>query len=294
VFPSDDCASGTNVVDGFAADGYVRVRYIRPATDTTWVCVRIDTTALQFGGKFVVSGPAAGTGPLPSTDSNVESCATTPGNTAPGQHPLFSGGLGDPEDPPYLPFLVDSYQNGGAVWVCVGVASVRTRIVIPVGITITQPNIAFLPDAGGRDVDVAGPPAMPSGTCQASGLATRYADVVSDAGRVFLYTWQPSANVVKVCVRASGAAAAGGVLTIDGSNATGTLPSVTIGDDMAPCTTQIVHLDNPAVDVRRSPGTGVPASLCLAAGGRTVRVTVTLGNGQPPAAIQWSPDPGTP
>jgi len=47
------------------------------------------------------------------------------------------------------------------------------------------------------------------------------------------------------------------------------------------------------VAVRRSSST-VPASACVTVGSTNVRVTAATGNGQPPANVSWTPDPGTP
>ena len=293
---SDDCAAGTVVADGFASGTYVKVRVTQADAQTTWVCVRADGPALDTGGKFVITGPTAAPGGLPTTDSNADACTTAPGNTVPGPHPLLVGALGDPGDPAtYLPFLVDSYSSAQATWVCVGVGSVRQRVIVPTGVSATLPTVGFVADAAGPHVPTTVPPATPSGSCQ-SGGGTRYLDVTSTGTRVFAYSWQPTPTVLKVCVRAEGPLSAGGMLTVDTTAADGALPGVTTSTtDLSPCTVQVAHLDNPLlVDVSRSPTGNLPASICATVGTTKLRITVSTGSGQPPATVTWTPDPGTP
>ncbi len=296
-YPSDDCALGAPLAEGFVAGNFVRVRSVQAGSNTTWVCVRADGPALSWGGKFVVTGPGVTLPALPSTDSNVTACSTTPGNTVPGPHPVLGGVLGDPNDPPYVPFLVDSYAAGGNAWVCVRAGSFAVRALVSTGVSPTAPSVTFQPDLPGRYQPPApAAPFTPSGTCQngTSGV-TRYEDVNVLGSRTFLYTWQQSPSVLRICVRNGLLATVGGMLTVDTTNLNGSLPTVRTGSDTVGCPVTVARVDQPAVvEVRRS-GTGaVPASVCLTVGSTTVRVTATTGNGGPPASVTWSPDPGTP
>jgi hypothetical protein len=294
-YPSDDCAVGTTVAEGFAGGNYVRLRTTRPDATTTWLCVRAEGPSLTYGGKFVVRAPGATLPALPFTDADVTGCAT-PGNSVPGPHPLLAGAIGDAGDPTtYLPFLLDSFASTGSAQVCVRAGTFAVRAVVSTGVSVTTPSVSFQPDLTGSHT--AQPPltGTPSGTCQAgpSGV-TRYTDVTAAGLRTFLYTWQPSSTVLKLCVRSAGLANAGGVLTVDTTALNGALPSVSTGSDITGCTLSVVRLDQPSVvEVRRS-GTSGPAAACVTVGSTTVRVTAATGSGQPPATVTWTPDPGTP
>ena len=290
--PSRDCDGGTTWTDGFVDGVYVRVGTVQPDIHTTWVCVRSDGAGLSNGGKLVITGPAGSAG-LPTTDSNAGACSTQPGNIAPGPHPLLSGALGDPNDPAtYLPFLLDSYVSPTATWVCVGVGSLRQRVIVQASADVSPPAVTFLPDAPGPDVITPVPPSTASGSCQANG-GTRYLDVTSNGVRTFAYSWQPSAGVTKVCVRTAGLLGAGGVLTVDTGSLAQSLPSVvTSTTDLTPCTVGVAHLDNPTVvDLRRSATGSIPASVCVTVGSTRLRVTVGPGSGLPSTgAVTWTAD----
>lgn len=297
-YPSDDCLYGTTLAEGFAAGNYVRVRAASAGSNETWICVRAEGPSLTAGGKFVVTGAGFSLPALPSTDTNVTACATQGGNTVPGPHPLLKGQLGDPGDPStYVPFLIDSWAGNGDAWVCVGAGDVKVRAKVSTGASVTTPNVAFHQDLPGSHTSQ--PPILyvPSGQCQAAGTSgvTRYLDVTSAGLRTYLYTWQATPTVFKVCVRTQGLANAGGVLSIDTTNLGGSLPNVTTGSDNTGCPFVVARLDQPTVlELRRSSTSDVPASICATVGTRTVRVTASTGNGGAPANVTWSPDPGTP
>lgn len=243
-----------------------------------------------------MTGPAAGSGGIPTTDTDADACTTTPGNTVPGRHPVLDGALGDPDDPAtYVPFLVDSHSTTQGTWVCVAVGSVRRRIVIHGGASDAPPSITFVPDATGPHVPTPVAPATPSGTCE-SGGGTRHVDMESAGSRVYAYSWQPTPTVVKLGVGAGGLVDAGGVLTVDTTAAGQAIPSVTTSTtDLTPCSVTVAHLNNPTVlDLSRSPTGALPASLCVTVGDTRRRITVSTGTGQPPASVTWTPDPGTP
>jgi alpha-tubulin suppressor-like RCC1 family protein len=292
-YPSDDCVDGSSLASGFAGGTYVTVRTKQVNSTTTWVCARADGPALAVGGKFVVTGPVASPGGAPTTDTNADACATTSGNTVPGPHPALSGNLGDPNDPAYVPFLLDAYSTPQTAWVCVGVGTQRHRVVVPLGVSATPPMVTFFPDATAPHVPSPAAPATPSGTCQTGG-GTRVMDVTTAGTRTYAYWWQPTSSVVKLCVRIDGSVTAGGVLTVDTTAAGGALPSVVTGTDTVGCDRSVGGVETPTkVEVRRSAST-LPASVCLTVGATTVRVTASSGDGQPPADVIWTKDPDTP
>jgi hypothetical protein len=295
-YPSDDCTA-TPLVQGITMNTYVRVVTQRVDASTTWVCVRVEGRIDGypfFGGKFVVS--TAATPPVPTTDGNATACTTAGGNTVPGPHPLLGGHLGDPGDPAtYLPFLLDSWAGDTAAWVCVGIATVNVRVKVPTAPDGEAPNVVFEQDATAGHVFEQPAPTVPSGRCQAAGrTAIQWYDYTAAGARTYLYSWMSSPTALQVCAGVTGPVAAGGVLTVDTAGLGG-VPSVTTGTDAAGCPVSVVGITNPAVvDVRRSATGAAPASVCVTAGGTTVRVTVSAGSGGLPASVTWTPDPGTP
>ncbi|HWL38122.1 MAG TPA: glycine rich domain-containing protein [Frankiaceae bacterium] len=296
-FASDDCAGGTLIADVIAADDTrVRVLSRQPDSQTLWVCVRADGSAVRTGGKFVVTAPT-GIGGRPTVDSASNACTATPGNGVPTPHPLLSGAVGDPADPTtFLPYLLDAYSGAQGTWVCVGVGPVQTRFVVPSGIGVSPAPVTFVADPPGPH-PLAPVPAgtIPSGECQSRPSNNAYLDVASDAGRVLVHQRPVAENEVAICVRAESVAAVGGRLTVRVAGAEGLLPSVTTSStDMSPCTVQVFHNDAPLIDIRRSSTGAVPASLCVTVGTDSLRVTVGTGSGGAPADVTWTPDPGTP
>jgi hypothetical protein len=288
-YASDDCATGAALADGFAGDTYVRLRTKQADAQTTWVCVRADGPAIETGGKVVITSPVASIGGLPTTDTSADVCAVA--NNAP---PAVDGHVGDPSDPStYVPYFVDTHSGTTATWICVEVGSFRERVIVPTGAGATLPTVTFVPDVVGPHVPSPTAPATPSGTCQTGG-GTRITDLTSLWTRAYAYTWQPTPTVAKFCVRVDGAVTAGGVLTVDGSAAPGSLPTVAVASDLTGCDLSVGGIANPVkVEVRRS-STTLPASVCVTVGATTVRLTANTGSGQLPASITWTPDPGTP
>lgn len=290
-FASDSCATGSVVSARAYGDTAVRVSTVQADADTRYVCVRADGPAVATGGRFEISGAGVSAPGVPSTDTAVEACATTPGNGAPGPHPAVSASVGDPSDPAtYLPVVLDSYAGGSAAWVCVQVGSLRQRVVVPVGVGVTSPTAVFVPDVAGSHLPTPPPPpAKPSGTCGAAGAPLLF-DASAGPASVVVH-----GGPLPLCVRVEGPVNAGGRLDF-GENLDGTVPSVTTSTtDMAPCTVQVAGVASPVnVQVRRSPTGAVPASICVTVGADSLRVTVGTGSGGTPADVTWTPDPGTP
>jgi hypothetical protein len=299
---SDDCAT-TPTSQTFVDSAYSRVSTRQVASDQTWVCARIDTgrgaggQQLSVGGKFVVQGAAASAPAVPTVDAAVTACAS-PGNAVPGPHPLVAASLGDPNDPAtYLPILLDSYSGSGEAWVCLRAGTTAVRVALHYGVSVGTPSVSFVPDQAGYHANPwPQATATPSGSCEAAGRfrAEQYADSTTLGVRTFLYTWESSPNVTKICVRTEGLVSAGGVLTVDATGLYASVPVVESGSDTTGCTTSVAKVEQPvAVEIRRSAGT-LPASVCLTVGSATTRVTVSSGAGAVPANVTWTPDPGTP
>jgi hypothetical protein len=301
---SDDCAAAGATTETFAPGVYLATAQPDPAT--AWVCVRATVQAIgtgydvDTGGKFVVSTAPGSSPGLPTTDGNAAACASTPGNTVPGPHPLLAGAVGDPGDPAtYLPYLLDAYGNASATWVCVRVGDVQRRVVVPTPGTLLPPVVTFVPDpAAPFDPPAPAPlPPAPSTSCPTPWFDTTVGDFRAYVGTGY-FPWidDPLEPETKLCVGVRGPVSAGGALVIDVADDVVVPPTVTTSTtDMTPCTVQVLHNVNPAISVRRSPTGAYPASVCVEAGGQRLRVTVdaSTGGGEP-VTVTWTPDPGTP
>lgn len=275
-YPSDDCTSNTGVTGGASNNLTFRLLTERVG-DETWVCFRADAAA-RFGGKLVIKDPAA---PSPTTDSAADSCATTPGNTVPGSHPAFPIVVGNPGDPGYFNGFVDLYGDSDELWLCLRADSTDVRVAVATG---SAPTATVYLDTGApHPVGVpAGDPN--SGSCQASGSATRIADVTTvDGTRAYLYLWRTSTDS-RVCVRAGDY---GGVLTV-----VDTLPVVPqpVVTQTTSCASNVATVGQTQVSTS---GSSTSASVCLRAGSNAHGVTFTWSVSTPPR-VTWTPDAGTP
>ena len=295
--PSDDCAGGTTLADGFAGGAYVRVVVVRPDPATTWVCARFDGPSLSFGGRFTVLDPAARAPGPPTADADTDACADAPANLVPGPHPIQSGSVGDPSEPAtYLPFLVDAYASTGQAWICLYAGAIRQRVVVPASFGLIPPAVVFTPDLPGAHVPAPDTSELPSGRCQAGGGESgRLVDATVADLAAALYAWRPTESVVELCVRVEGAAGVGGALRVDTGSAGGATPSVTTSTtDLAPCSLSVASLATPPVEVRRSAADDPTVSICVTVGATRLRVSAAPGDGQSLADVTWTPDPGTP
>lgn len=302
---SDTCTSPTaQVLDGFAGTTYVKLRVQEADADHTWICFRVQDPALtNIGGKVVVTAPGASADP-PTQDENSTTCQAEPGNQVPGMHPQASGEIGDPAEPPYVPYLIDTFVDSGEAWFCLGVGEFQKRVILPVP-TAQAPDIQFLPDSPPVPAPTPESPPLgyPSGTCQ-SGIGGDHdralnADVGDDL-HVWLEAWRPSLVQAHLCVRLQGSlplagpVGVGGVLSFDASASPGVTPVLTPGDDMSPCPFNVFSNDQAELQIKRSATESNPASLCVKQG--TTEKSLTAGvTGTPTApAVTWTPDPGTP
>lgn len=293
-FPSDDCTTGT-VVDGYVNGSYVKLRVQQPDAQTTWICERFESGGVAQGTKTIITTPGVSSPGLPTTDGAATACAS-PGNGVPGPHPTLKGAVGDPSDPPYVPFLLDTYLGAGQAWLCLQAGSAFTgRVIVPLPVTPDVPSIVQYADSAQSHLPP--PTANPgsnSGACDAAATGTKRSLANADVGNehVWLSTWQESTARTHVCVRGQGISTAGGRLTVDASAMPGAGTLVTTSTtDMTPCTTVVLHLESPIpIDISRSPTGAVPASVCVVQGTTKQRVTVDP-NGTPSVpTVAWSPD----
>lgn len=297
---SNTCtAPNAQLIDGFAGPAYVALRIQQDPSDasTTWVCYRAwGGGGVDLGGRVDVD--QGSTQPnLPTTDSASDACSTAPGNAVPGPHPLVNGAIGHPAQPTTLPYLLDAYSGQGQAWVCFRFDSFAQRVIVrppTVGIPSIQVNHddATVPDP----VETAARPGYPSATCHGDSARRRLLDVGAGPTHLWLYSSSPSASQTRLCVRAEGPVSAGGMLVVDGSLSPGFDPSQVISNDLTPCTWLVAEGVQPVqYSITRSPGTTVPASLCVSSGSTRLRVSIREPSVSPVLpTVTWLPDPGTP
>lgn len=148
---STTCDSGTQIIDNTVEGLHTKLYTLRTGNEVD-ICVRIDNAlnGVGVGGDLVINPTATPTvtvGPVstPFFDSSVGACALA-GNSVPGTHPISSGGIDG------IPYLVDAYFNGSQVSLCVGVASVDERLVVPISVPTVNVSpgalVVFYPDPG--------------------------------------------------------------------------------------------------------------------------------------------------
>lgn len=299
---SGSCSSPlAQVFDGYAGGStYVKLRVQPDPADpkTTWICYRVSNGgSLEQGGRIDVSSGSATADP-PSADANSGLCSTTPGNAVPGSHPVFSGSVGDPNDPPYVPFALDAYANSGEAWICAEVGDFKQRVVVPVP-EASAPTVVNRPDAPAPALlsPTPGPAGYPSSSCQQGLFGTPQQHLNADVGQthVWAYTAQPMPARAHVCARLQGPVSGGGMLTLDASSSPGITPTVEGSNDTSPCTINVVTLTQPVqASARRSPSGASPASVCVSSGSTSQRLTVGASGSPSAPTATWTPDPGTP
>lgn len=297
--PSESCTSPTvGVADGFAGSTYVRLRIQQVEPDETWICFRAqDGSSNLGGGRVVVTAPTASADP-PTDDGAFNACSTTSGNQVPGMHPQLSGEIGDPNDPPHAPYLVDSFADEDEAWFCLRVGDVQKRVIVPAP-GAQAPDVQLLLDS--PPVSAPDPEQPPVGfasrTCQDGVGGDHDRALNSDVGNdmhVWLESWRPSASQAHLCVRLEGPIGIGGALSFDATGSPGVTPVLTPGDSMDPCPINVFNNDQADVEIRRSAQGSNPASVCVRQGGTAKSLTVGTSGSLVPPAVTWTPDPGTP
>jgi hypothetical protein len=285
--PSDDCraSSATTAVDGYFGSLYARMKVQQQGSDR-WICARLQPEGgvELAGGKFIVSGDGSAIG----QDDNYGACSTEPDNVLPTAHPIRSGHLGDPNTPPYVPYLLDGYASeAGTAWVCLQAGPLGARTTfngIGTAFSRDDPSLAASPPR------TPWTPGKASSDCETrpGGSLTPLVNAQINGTQVWLDAWQ-SASRVQLCVRAAGANAAGGRLTLDAAGAPGVTPILTQGTDTGACGTDVFTDDQDQLYIRRSTGTN-PASVCITRGGINQRFTVGF-TGTPTAPLpSWTAD----
>lgn len=286
---SEKCSAPTaNVADGFAGTTYTKLRVQQVDSDEAWVCFRISNgSTVNYGGRVKVSGPGIGAA-TPTIDSSVGSCSNV----------LFSGQVGDPANPPYVPVRAATASDSGSASVCVtgGDIARRVRIALP---TATAPSINFdqdspaVPDPARED----GPVGFPSSRCDeaSGGRQTEVANMDLADSHLWLGFWQASSSKVDICARAEGPITAGGRLSVDATNSPGVSVTPQVSDDTTPCMATVVQVDQPvAFRLARSPNGAATPSLCVEQGATKKRVTVQVSGSPDPPDATWTADPDSP
>ncbi|HEV2811665.1 MAG TPA: hypothetical protein VGW10_00320 [Solirubrobacteraceae bacterium] len=292
---SETCtAPSTVAVDGYLRQTFLRLTAQRNPTNSrqTFVCFRAadGTAAVDRGGRILVTD-AQVSPVLPRADSDGQACTTTAGNVFPGPRPLFGGQVGDPDEPPYAPVLIDAYLAPFQLWGCLQAGSIGARVLVNTS-GISAPAVSVAQDAPGTPLPAAtpGPLGYPSSSCQVAG-GGRQANLSIHNAHIWAYRGNdPELTTQSLCLRVerAGQQPIGAKLTVDATGTPGITP-VAQGStvDTTPCSVTVVGVDSPiGVSLSRSPRGANPASICVTAGTTKQRITVgTAGSVDPPAVV---------
>lgn len=291
--PSTTC-TGTVLLDGYPGpvvnvNGQPTSMYVFLQLDSagTKACYRFHDGTVPVGGALVLRSLTGSLPPAPFTDGGTTACANTPGNNVPGPHPLLSGFLGDPEEPTYIPYLIDTYADGGWFWVCLTAGTTSRRVGAFYNVSLGLPQVTVYPDVPWiSPPPPVTPPAYGSASCRATG--TEYVNLTVATAHLWLASSSGAGPTQRYCVRIGGAANVGGYLSVPWFATSG----LTQGADLGNCTSTVVHNTSPvALDISRSPNGASPVSLCVTVQGTTHRLSSSTTTGPAPT---WTPDPGTP
>jgi hypothetical protein len=283
---SDKCTSPTaKVADGFAGGTYTRLRVQQVDADEAWVCFRVSNGgAVEYGGRVRVRAPGAGA-TAPTIDSSVGSCPSV----------LFSGQLGAPDNPPYVPIRAATASDSGSASVCItgGDLARRVRIALP---TATTPDVSFDEDSPSVTDPASenGPLGFPSSRCDeaSGGQHEELVNMDLASGHLWASFWQASATKLDICARAEGPLTAGGRLSVDATGTPGVSVSPQLSSDTSPCTATVVQVDEPApFRIARSPNGAAAPSLCVEQGSTKRRVTIQVSGSPDPPDATWTDDP---
>jgi hypothetical protein len=290
--PSDSCSTPTlTAVDGYPwgtlfGGAYVKLR-VQQASDQTFICYRVQSAnpAVYEGGAIVVQSIAAP--PPPTVDSNSAACTATPGNTAPGPHPLLSGAVG-PE-----PFMLDTFNAPGTAWICFSLATIQVRVVINLPSASGTPSVTNNVDSPQSYMPNwwVPPTGYPSSTC-----SWPLSDVNYGGVNVFIGGTPPSlAPSDELCIRVQGATGIGGQIVLSGAPYfTGDLLNTSANPSA--CTISVFSLTSPTSVNLSISAPGSAMTICLGGAGIGFTAvefgeTVVVGSNQ---GISWTPDPDTP
>ena len=293
--PSESCGPGAKkIADGFFGDTYVRLRYERVDSRTTWVCFRAAGDTANLGGRLtVIAGTVAAE---PTVDDEAYACDSESDEVP--EDAQQSGHFGDEDDGSYTPYLIEPEVSVDGAAFCLAVGGFAKRVILPTT-GIAAPDVELDPDsppvpspapADGRE-------GYPSRTCDNGPGGTHMAVMnmaVGDDGHVWLDAWQPGLTQAFACVRLEGPVGIGGVLGVDTTGSPGITAVMQPGTDMGACSLDVFTFDQHGLVIARSAPGGNTQTLCVKQG-NTVR-TLTVGtSGEPDTDVfTWTPDPGTP
>jgi hypothetical protein len=281
---SESCTAPTvTAVDGWLNTMFLRLTAQRSPDDprTTWICYRVGEDGSRGtgdrGGRIDVTD-ATISPTLPSVDGDSGSCTATTPNLLPGPRPLLGGQIGDPEEPPSVPFLVDAYLAPSQFWTCLKVGGVDARLKIATT-GISPPAVSLAEDAHGLPVPPTrpGPAGYPSSHCMEAPRSTRVANISVGDAHVWAHLIREIPNRIVACLRVErpGQQPIGYRIDADAGGAPGVTPVIGSSTDTTPCTITVAEILQPIhVRLTRSPAGSNPASLCVAVGTLTQRLTI--------------------
>lgn len=275
---SNDCSSwpSTPVIDGHFDGSYVRLRSAAVGS-ATWVCTTVDNGLTHIGAKLTVDGARA----VPAVDSNQGACSANPASR------IFDRSLtvGPTNEPVRLEVNVSATE----LWVCLkatNTSGLARRLVVP--LTPGSAVAVALDGLWSESYPERAPTGSVSSLCQlgTGGVKTRLINADIATGHVWSYVWRAPDNRTYVCARfQTGSVFVGGRLMVN----PGPQGPVTTSSDLTPCTVNIISDSGPpAYSIKTSnPTSGLPASVCMAAGGFNQRITV---NAVEPNLFEFSAD----
>lgn len=292
---TDPAAPG---VDGYILNNYQRLVTQRdPANPkTTWICYRAyapQAGGVDRGGRIDVRD-ATVSPTLPSADNQGAACTTTVPNAFPGPRPIFGGGVGDPGDPNYTPFLIDGYLGAGQVWGCLQAGAISARVKVATT-GIGAPAVTLNADSPGTPLPVQkqGPLGYPSNKCLEGYWHVRDVNMRVQDTHVWAYHWPESPTQQAICLRVErkGMQPIGYRLVLDTTNVPGVTPVVGTSEDAARCTKTVAEIVQP-VQVRLSRSEGPePRTICLQAAGVTRTFTAGVAGTATPPKVHVYKDP---
>ena len=113
---STSCTSPTTTIVDTETE---QLKVQQVSEDETWVCFRQSSNAEWIGGRVTIISPSVAYPPVTADDQST-ACTTTPGNQAPGPHPLIA----------QEGVAFDTYANATEAWVCLTTDQLFPRVVV--------------------------------------------------------------------------------------------------------------------------------------------------------------------
>ena len=309
--PSNACADGTALADGYIADSYLRIREMQSDSQTVALCVRYQNTDLNVaeGGLVSIQLPSRYSPNLPTVDDSSSACGGTVGD----DDTLLADSTVGPIDPSspesQVTLILEKAQDPqtGATWVCLSLVepaggpspglTLGKRVVVPMPspaptvVTFAQDPAGAFP-AAVPPWPVAGPP---SSQCQQNPGSTELVAMSSATGGIWLDTMQPNAGSVDVCVRVQdGSGGEGGILALNGSQLPSPNQLISAGNaagGTSTCPDRVITSSTPVqLSVWRSATGATPATICIQVDNGPW-TSLTAGGGVSNTPLTWTPDP---